>query len=122
MAHLKNNFQIIFLFQVQAMKNKLKTCRLKMTSRSGGGRRLKSRGQGFDSWHHTLDGHDIFHIDLLLKLYRFFEKTENKGEGAGVGPFKKMTSRKQMGNLQSTVTFHLAIRTRVTSVSRMGDF
>ena len=33
---------------------------------------------GFESQHHILDGHDIFHIDLLLKLYCLFEKTKNK--------------------------------------------
>ena len=35
-----------------------------------------SRDHGFKSWHRILDGHDIFHIDLLSKLYcLFFEKT-----------------------------------------------
>ena len=29
----------------------------------GGDSRLK--GRGFESWHRILDGHDIFHIDLL---------------------------------------------------------
>ena len=38
----------------------------------------RSRGCGFKSWHRILDGHDIFHIDLLKKLYCLFEKTENK--------------------------------------------
>ena len=48
-----------------------------------------SRGRGFESRHHILDGYDIFHIDLLLKLYCLFEKTVNKPKGIGVGPFKK---------------------------------
>ena len=38
------------------------------------------------SWVQILDGHDIFHIDLL---YCLFEKTVNKQKEAGVGPFKK---------------------------------
>ena len=25
----------------------------------------RSEGRGFEFWHHILDGHDIFHIDLL---------------------------------------------------------
>ena len=28
-----------------------------------------SRGCGFGSRHRILDGHDLFHIDLLFKLY-----------------------------------------------------
>ena len=36
------------------------------------------RGNGFESRQHVLDGHDIFNIDLLLKLYCLFEKTEYK--------------------------------------------
>ena len=36
------------------------------------------RGNGFESRQHVLDGHDIFNIDLLLKLYCLFENTENK--------------------------------------------
>ena len=35
-------------------------------------------GCGFKSRPHILDGHDIFHIDFLLKLDCLFEKTENK--------------------------------------------
>ena len=31
----------------------------------------RSRGHGFESQHHILDGQDIFPIDLLLKLCRF---------------------------------------------------
>ena len=38
----------------------------------------RSEGCGFESQCHVLDGHDIFHVDLLLKLYCLFEKTENK--------------------------------------------
>ena len=37
-----------------------------------------SKGCGFESRRRILDGHDIFHIHLLLKLYCLFEKTENK--------------------------------------------
>ena len=37
-----------------------------------------SRGHGFESWHCILDGHDIFHVGLLWKLYCLFEKTKNK--------------------------------------------
>ena len=37
-----------------------------------------SRGHGFEYRRCLLDGHDIFHIDLLKKLYCLFEKTENK--------------------------------------------
>ena len=37
------------------------------------------KGHGFESRRCILDGHlDIFHIDLLQKLYCLFEKTENK--------------------------------------------
>ena len=36
-----------------------------------------SRGCGFEFRHNILDGHDILHIDLLLKVYCLFEKTEN---------------------------------------------
>ena len=32
-----------------------------------------SRGCGFGSRHRILDGHDLFHIDLLFKLYYLFE-------------------------------------------------
>ena len=31
----------------------------------GYGRRLMSKGHGFESRHHILDGHDIFYIDLM---------------------------------------------------------
>ena len=37
-----------------------------------------SEGRGFKSQRQKLDGHDIFHIDLLLNLYYLFEKTKNK--------------------------------------------
>ena len=37
-----------------------------------------SRGHGFESQRHILDGHYIFHIDLLKKFYSLFEKTETK--------------------------------------------
>ena len=48
-----------------------------------------SRGRGFESWLCILHSHDLFHIDLLLKLYSLFEKTENKQKETGVGPFLK---------------------------------
>ena len=55
----------------------------------------RSIGCGFESQRRILDGHDIFHIDLLLKLYCLFEKTKNKQREAGVGPFflKKSSHR-----------------------------
>ena len=31
------------------------------------------RSCGFESWHRILDGHDTFHIDLLLKFYCFLK-------------------------------------------------
>ena len=34
------------------------------------------RGRGFKSWHSILDGPVYYHIDLLLKLYCLFEKSE----------------------------------------------
>ena len=37
-----------------------------------------SKGREFESQRRILDGHDIFYIALLLKLYCLFEKTENK--------------------------------------------
>ena len=46
-----------------------------------------SRGRGFKSRHHILDGHDIFHIALLLKLYCLFENTTNKQKEAIDGTF-----------------------------------
>ena len=46
-----------------------------------------SRGCGFESQCHILDGHYIFHIDLWQKMYCLFEKTRNKQKEAGVGPW-----------------------------------
>ena len=43
-----------------------------------------SKDRGFESRCRILDGHDIFHIDLL---YCLLEKTENKQKEAGVVPF-----------------------------------
>ena len=57
-----------------------------------------SRGFGFKSWHHILDGNDIFHIDLLVKLYCFFEKTKNKQKEARVGPFKELVQCKDQSS------------------------
>ena len=37
-----------------------------------------SRGHVFESRRHILDGHAIFHIDLLQKLYCLFEKAKIK--------------------------------------------
>ena len=48
-----------------------------------------SRGHGFESWRHILNRHEIFHIDLLQKLYCLFEKTENKWKGGLSYPFIK---------------------------------
>ena len=42
------------------------------------GNSSSSRDCGFESWCHILAGHDIFHIDLLNKLYCWVEKTKNK--------------------------------------------
>ena len=39
---------------------------------------LKMFLSGFESRRRVLDGRDIFHIDVLQKLYCLFEKTENK--------------------------------------------
>ena len=49
----------------------------------------RSRGCGFKSWHRILDGHDIFHIDLLKKLYCLFEKRP------GVADFFKKRRKKE---------------------------
>ena len=38
----------------------------------------RSKVRGFESRRRILDGHGIFHIHLLWKLYCLFEKTENK--------------------------------------------
>ena len=51
----------------------------------------RSSVHGFESRRSILNRHDIFHIDLLLKLYCLVKKTKNKQKEAGVGPFfKKM--------------------------------
>ena len=50
-----------------------------------------SRGRGFKSRLHILDGHDIFHIDLL---YFLFEKTKNKQRSGWGWPIKKATKIK----------------------------
>ena len=52
------------------------------------------RGHGFKSRCRILDGQlDIFHIDLLLKLYCLLEKTENKR--------KKAHLKNQKSNIKS---------------------
>ena len=38
------------------------------------------------SWVCKLDGHDIFKIDLLQKMYCLFEKTKNKRKRGRGGP------------------------------------
>ena len=44
-----------------------------------------SKGRGFKSWHHILDGH-FSHV-FVVKIVMFFEKTEKNKKEAGVGPF-----------------------------------
>ena len=48
-------------------------------------------GCGFESQHSILDGH-FFHINLLKKLYCFFEEKRKEKE-AGDGPFKKIKKK-----------------------------
>ena len=48
------------------------------------------RGYGFKSWCRKLDGHDIFHIDLLYKWYCLFEKTEKTKNWPGLAHLKKV--------------------------------
>ena len=48
-----------------------------------------SRGHGFEYRRCLLDGHDIFHIDLLKKLYCLFEKRP------GVADFFKKRRKKE---------------------------
>ena len=38
------------------------------------GRDSRSKGRGFESRRRILDGHDIFHIELLWELHCLFEK------------------------------------------------
>ena len=45
------------------------------------------RGRGFESRRCVLNGHDIFQIDLVEKLYCSFEKTNNKQKEVRVGSF-----------------------------------
>ena len=47
------------------------------------GRDSCSKGCGFESWHHILDGYFLF----VLKIVIILEKTENKLKEAGVGRF-----------------------------------
>ena len=49
----------------------------------------RSEGHWFKSQRRILDGHDIFHIDLLWELYCLLEKTEINEKEARVGPFQK---------------------------------
>ena len=49
-----------------------------------------SEGRRFKSQRSIMDVLDIFHIDLLQKLYCLFEKTENKQKrGTGLAHLKK---------------------------------
>ena len=50
------------------------------------------RGHGFESRHRILNGHDIFYIDLLLKMYCLFGKTKINKKEARVVPFLKFHS------------------------------
>ena len=53
-----------------------------------------SKGHGFESRFCILDGHDVFHIYLLSKLYRcLFENTEKNKKEAAVGPFLNQLSK-----------------------------
>ena len=47
------------------------------------------RGRGFESRRCILDGHDIFHIDVLKKMYCLFKKSENKQKRPELAHFKK---------------------------------
>ena len=58
-----------------------------------------SRGRGFESWLHILDGHDIFHIDLVEKIYCLIEKAENKRKRGQRWPI--LLARKRPKNLLS---------------------
>ena len=52
------------------------------------GRDSHSKGRGFDSWHHILDGH-FSHL-CVVKICNFcLKRTKNKRKEAGVGPFFK---------------------------------
>ena len=53
-----------------------------------------SKGHGFESRHHILDGHDIFFTLICCKkLYCLFEKIENKRKsGRGLPIFQKNSS------------------------------
>ena len=64
-----------------------------------------SRGCGFESRRCLLDGHDIFHIDLLYKLYCLFEKTRNKLKRGRSWPFFKKKCVKQIAYLGTYPTF-----------------
>ena len=47
----------------------------------------RSKVRGFESRCRMLDGHNIFHIYLLLELLCLFEKTKLNKEEAEDGPF-----------------------------------
>ena len=51
------------------------------------GRDSCSKGCGFKSQHHILDGH-FSHL-FVVKIVMLFEKTKINGKEAGDGPFKK---------------------------------
>ena len=54
-----------------------------------------SKGREFKSRHHSLGGH-FFHIYLLHKLQRVFEKTKINEKEAGVGPFLKNDDKRSL--------------------------
>ena len=71
------------------------------------GRDSHSKGHGFESWHHLLDGHFFTYIccNLCLKRPKMNEKE------AGVGPFKKKNTLKRF----------IAFKIAYFGVSDLGD-
>ena len=67
-----------------------------------------SEGCAFESWCCILDGHDIFHIDLLRKLYCLFERQKIKEKEAVNGPFKKLryTREHRVANMTDVRSVH----------------
>ena len=58
---------------------------------SGYGRRLCSKGRGFESQCHILDGHDIFsHWFVVKNCIVCLKRPKINEKEAGIGPFKKM--------------------------------
>ena len=48
-----------------------------------------SKGCGFESWHHILDGHDIFTLICCKNCIVCLKRPKINEKEAGVGPFKK---------------------------------